>query len=323
MDKIDKILAQNNIPEDTKRMIGMLSKDGREALNSLWDKDSIFWKHAQRVEIASKFWANPEKYRNLFHYTSQQGMKSILNSHTFRIGSQYFMNDPEENIYVSKLAEDILKRNERATTQEIDDFHKDFRRVKLDTYIWSFTANDHSQALSRYGDFALEFENQKLQEELVNHFDSNVQNFSEYKVGNCYVFPLKVEYNETVQREYVGAVIHTWLSAYRNLPIDPYDMNEIINDCYKALGLFCMCFKNPLLRQEEEIRFVLLRKGNDNKLHPDTYIQDRPVLLFKFEPSLLNLIIYSKQVKDITKIKDFVVDKGYRNVSVMPTKLPY
>lgn len=70
MDEVDKILTQNNIPESTKKMIRMLSKDGREALNSMWDKDSIFWKHAQPVEIATRFIADPEKYKNLFHYTS-------------------------------------------------------------------------------------------------------------------------------------------------------------------------------------------------------------------------------------------------------------
>lgn len=320
MDEIDKILAQNNIPKSTKRMIGMLSKDGREALNSMWDKNSNFWKHAQPVEIATRFLADPEKYKKLFHYTSQQGMESILTSHTFRIGSQYFMNDPEENIYVSKLAEDILKKDERATTQEINDFHNDFRSVKLDTYIWSFTANDHSQALSRYGDFALEFENQKLQEKLVDYFDPNARDISELKT---YVFPLKVEYDKAVQSEYIKAVVHTWLSAYRNFSIDPDDMSEIINNSYYALNLFCMCFKTPLLRQEEEIRFVLLRKNNDNNLHPDAYIHDRPVLLFKFNCSIINTIIYSKQVKNINKIKDSLSVKGYQNVSFIPTKLPY
>lgn len=84
-----------------------------------------------------------------------------------------------------------------------------------------------------------------------------------------------------------------------------------------------MCFKNPLLRQEEEIRFVLLRKSNDNDLHPDTYIKDRPVLLFKFNASLIKSVIYSKQVKDIDKIKKFLVDKGFKNVPFIPTKLPY
>lgn len=323
MDKIDRILAENNIPEDTKRMIRLLSKEGREALNSMWDENSNFWKHAQPVKIATIFYADPKKYKNLFHYTNQLGMKGILDNHTFRIGSQYFMNDPEENIYVSKLAENILKKEENATDQEIEDFRSDFRSVKLDTYIWSFTANDHSQALLRYGDFALEFENQKLQEELSEYFNPNVEYISEFTEGNCYVFPLKVEYDEVVQREYVRSVVHTWLSAYRNYSIDPYDMDEIIKNCYQALNLFCMCFKNPLLRQEEEIRFVLLRVSNNNGLHPDTYIKDRPVLLFEFEPSLLNSIIYSKQVKDITKVKDFVVNKGFRNVSVIPTKLPY
>lgn len=323
MDEIDRILAQDSIPEDTKRMIGKLSKDGREALNSMWDKDSNFWKHAQPFEIATRFYADPKKYNNLFHYTDQSGMEGILTSRTFRIGSQYFMNDPEENIYVSKLAENILKEEENATDQEIDDFRCDFRSVKLDTYIWSFTANNHSQALLRYGDFALEFESKKLQEELSEYFNPNVQDISEFTTGNCYVFPLKVEYGKAVQREYIGAVVHTWLNAYRNLSIDPYDMNEIIKDCYYALNLFCMCFKNPLLRQEEEIRFVLLRRSNDNDLHPDIYIKDRPILLFKFDSSLLNTIIYSKQVKNITKIKDFIVAKGFGTTSVIPTKLPY
>lgn len=323
MDEIDKILMQKNIPESTKRMIKMLSKDGREALNSMWDKNSNFWKHAQPVEIATRFLADPKEYEKLFHYTSQQGMESILATHTFRIGSQYFMNDPEENHYVSKLAESILKEDEKATELEIDNFHSNFRSVRFDIYIWSFTANDHSQALSRYGDFALEFDNQELQEKLVDYFNPDVQDLTEFTLGNCYVFPLKVEYDKAIQREYVKAVVHTWLSAYRNLSIDPYDMSEIIEDCYYALSLFCMCFKNSLLRQEEEIRFVLLRKSNDNNLHPDTYIQDRPVLLFRFDSSLIKSIIYSKQVKDINKIKNYLMAKGFIDIPFVPTKLPY
>jgi hypothetical protein len=325
MDKIDEILAHNSIPEDIKITINSLSKDGREVLNSMYDKDSDFYKHAQLNNIIARFFADPKEYDKLYHYTNREGLKGILQSHTFYIGSQYFMNDPRENIYVSELAEKILKKEESASFQEINDFKNDFRRVKFDLYIWSFTANDHSQALLNYGDFALEFENQELQKKLSNYFNPNINDFSKFNHGNCYIFPLKVEYDRKIQEEYIGSVIHTWLGAYRNLEIDPNDMDEIINVCYCALNLFAMCFKDPNLRQEEEIRFVILKQDEDNKLHPDQYIGDnhKPVLLFEFQSDLLKKIIYSKKIKDAEKIKELLNTNDYKNTKVVSTDLPY
>ncbi len=323
MAKIDEILHLYQIPEDIRKMVNSLNKDGRDALNSMYDNKSDFWKHANLLEIASQFFAEPKKYKHLYHYTDTNGLKGILTSRTFRIGSQYYMNDPQENIYVLEFAKKILKGEEFASPEEIEYFYNDFRRLIFDIYIWSFTLNDHSQALANYGEYALEFDNEELQESLVKFFNPNVTGFDDYHNGNCFVFPLKVEYGQKVQKEYIKSVVHTWLAAYRNLKIDPYDMGYIIENCYHALSLFCMCFKNPLLRQEEEIRFIVIRKNDDNKLYPDTYINNRPILQFKFEQSLLHQIIYNKRVKNLKEVENLLMTNGYEKTLVNPTKLPY
>lgn len=322
MNKLEKILHDSSIPKNIKRMVNSLSSEGKEALNSMFDKESNFYTHAHPTNIAKRFWADPHDFPTLYHYTDINGLKGILSSKKVRIGSQYYMNDPEENIYTIDLARQYLVDN-NVSNEVVNFFIKDFTRLIFDAYIWSFTNNDHSESLLAYGDFAIEFDNQEVQEAMVEKINPGINSFEQMENGNSYIFPLRVEYNEEVQKEYISVIMSTYLKAYKNLKIDQPDMYEIMNNCYRALSIFALCFKNPLLYQEEEIRFVAVRKHNDNLLHPDKVINNKPYIIFPLDQSLIKKIIYSRNVKDISAIKNVLKINDFDASLLEKTKLPY
>jgi len=322
MDKLFEIMNNSTIPKKTRDMINRLSLEGKRALNSMYDEDSDFFKHAQPVKLADKFFADPKKYPVLYHYTDFNGLNGILSSKSFRIGSQYYMNDPNENIYVFKLAKEYLVNNNVAN-DEIDFFKNDYHREQFDPYIWSFTYNDHSEALLAYGDFALEFYNQELENNLVIQLNPGIDDFNQMCNGNSYVFPLKVEYNVKIQKEYIKSVMRTYLGAVRNLNIDPYDMYEVIKDCYAALNFFGLCFKNPILYQEEEIRFVVFRRNDNNTLCPNELVNGRPTVIFPFSLDLIKKIIYSRNIVKLNSVKKLLKSVDLDTTLLEKTKLPY
>ena len=158
---------------------------------------------------------------------------------------------------------------------------------------------------------------------MVEKINPGINSFEQMENGNSYIFPLRVEYNEEVQKEYISVIMSTYLKAYKNLKIDQPDMYEIMNNCYRALSIFALCFKNPLLYQEEEIRFVAVRKHNDNLLHPDKVINNKPYIIFPLDQSLIKKIIYSRNVKDISAIKNVLKINDFDASLLEKTKLPY
>lgn len=320
--KLNEILKNSAIPQSTKDMVNSLDSGGKYALNSMFDENSDFFIHANTEKIAHQFYAAPESSPFLYHYTDQSGLTGIISSKTVRIGSQYYMNDTEENIYVLNMAREYLIQN-NALEDEIKFFEQNYSQKQFDAYIWSFTKNPNSQALLTYGDFALKFKNQEIQEAMVETLNPNISSFEEMQNGNSYVFPLRVEYDQKIQKEYISSVMSIYLKACKNIHIDPYDMFAIIRNCHQALSLFALCFKNPILYQEEEIRFVAVRKSTDNNLHPDKIINGKPTIIFPFPPSLIKRIIFSRNVQNLKNIENLLILNEFPPTLLERTKLPY
>ncbi|WP_239747283.1 hypothetical protein [Mammaliicoccus sp. M-M46] len=88
-----------------------------------------------------------------------------------------------------------------------------------DVYVWSFSENDYSQALSNYGDVALGFDSQEIMEHLASYYSKGKKKtFDEYTV-DTYVFPVKVEYDYEVQSKYIGILALAWYVAHDNFEI--------------------------------------------------------------------------------------------------------
>lgn len=91
MKELAKMLKDPNVPESVKTTVQSMNNDGMQLLNDYYDKNSNFYQHAQPELIANEFYADPNKLKKLYHYTSYEAFERILSSSTFfnRINTLY------------------------------------------------------------------------------------------------------------------------------------------------------------------------------------------------------------------------------------------
>lgn len=323
MEKLNEIIRSGKLPEDTIQMINKLDDDGKKLLNDYSDENSDFFKSLSPRHIAEKFLADSSIAETLYHYTSYYSFKKIIDSNKFLIGSAYHMNDKGELKYIYSLLKKELT-NLHAPANLINYVEQMENTLNPDVYIWSFTKNPSSQALQTYGDVAIEFNNQDIQEELATYCANGAKTLDEFTDGSAYVFPLTVVYEEKVHKEYISVIAKAWITALRNYDIDPIDMEQISGDILQAFIFFSMIFKNPLLYQEEEIRFIVFNINKDNGINPDDYIGDKPVKSFRFSLDIIQKIILSHKLKDeIENTENYLRERNYSKTQVELTKMLY
>ena len=54
-----------------------MNKDGMQLLNDYYDENSNFYQRAQPELIANKFYADPSKIKNLYHYTTYEAFEKF------------------------------------------------------------------------------------------------------------------------------------------------------------------------------------------------------------------------------------------------------
>lgn len=323
MKELEKILEDPKVSEDVKRIVQSMNKDGLQLLNDYYDEKSNFYQRAKPELIANEFYADPNKLKKIYHYTTYEAFEKILSSSTFLIGSIHYMNDNKEIKYVYEL----MKKELKSLGAPNDIIHKLEELNTIlpdDVYVWSFSENDYSQALSNYGDIALGFDSQEVMEHLASYYSKGKKTLDEYTVGNAYVFPLKVEYNYGVQSKYITTLAHAWLVAHDNLKNDPDDMEVIIGSIVQALHFFSLLFKNPYLRQEEEIRYIIFNINEDNLLNPELYMNNKPFTSCKITNEILKeVIINPNSEKNLEEVENSLNKQGFTNALVNLSKLPY
>ncbi len=323
MKELEKILKDPKVSKDVKRIVQSMNKDGLQLLNDYYDEKSNFYQRAKPELIANEFYADPNKLKKLYHYTTYEAFEKILSSSTFLIGSIHYMNDDKEVKYVYELMKKGLQLLE-APNDIILKLEELNTILPNDVYVWSFSENDYSQALSNYGDIALGFDSQEIMEHLASYYSKGKKTLDEYTVGNAYVFPLRVEYSHEVQSEYIRTLAQAWLIAHDNLKYDPYDMGVIIDDIVQALHFFSLLFKNPYLRQEEEIRYIIFNINEDNLLKPEMYMNSKPFTTCRFTYEMLKeVIINPKSQKKLDEVSTMLNREGFTRTSVNMSKLPY
>ncbi|WP_210128617.1 MULTISPECIES: hypothetical protein [unclassified Staphylococcus] len=323
MKELEKMLEDPKVSEDVKRTVQSMSKEGMQLLNDYCDVNSNFYQRVQPELIANEFYANPQKIKNLYHYTTYEAFEKILSSSTFLIGSIHYMNDDKEIKYVYELMKEELKLL-GAPNDIILKLEELNTILPNDVYVWSFSENDYSQALSNYGDIALGFDSQGVMEQLASYYSKGKKTLDEYTVGNAYVFPVKVEYDYEVQSKYIKALAHAWLVAHDNFKYDPDDMEEIIGSVVQALHFFSLLFKNPYLRQEEEIRYIIFNINEDNLLNPELYMNNKPFASCKITNEILKeVIINPNSEKNLEEVENSLNKQGFTNALVNLSKLPY
>lgn len=318
---IDDLLT-DDIPQKTIDMIKSLPDYGKKVILDCYNENSEFFMHCCPKIICNKFLFKGSK---LYHYTDQRGLKGIIKSHEIRLNNIFMMNDNEEIQYTLKLCIEWLKNQGfKHMILDFKDFFNSFSN--FNAYIMSFSENDTSQALQNYGDYALSFKNKDIQKMLVT--GSIPQQKRKEKCSfsdlNAFSFPLKVVYNKKTQMEYISNVMNAWVSSFKCIRYDLNDMLEIMTYCVKAIFLFSLCFKNPILYQEEEIRFVTLFFDNQGKLKINYNTDGKNYVSFPFQTEILKSVVLSRKAKLTSNdVNRLLKNNQFNNTEVKITKLPY
>ena len=311
MNALQEILNSGEVSEKTRKMVESLERTGKLALEAYYDETSDFYQHAKSELIADRFSLNisSEKDIFLYHYTSISSFEKILRSGNFLMTSIYYENDPKEMRYTCDLV--CVALEEMGAGIEIREiFKKLFQTPIFDSYVWSFSLNAASQALQNYGEIALGFDAQSLGDDLSKQFE--IKDYEATANDQGFVMLLKVEYDRDIQMEYIRPIAREWWYAYQNIDKDPDDMGNLIQICLGVTAILSICFKQPILRQEEEVRFVVMHAIEDNKLHPDNYMNEKPVISAKIAPALLNKVIVTHKAKERqNEVKQILEEKWF------------
>ncbi|MCT3188247.1 MULTISPECIES: hypothetical protein [Limosilactobacillus] len=327
---LDEILNSTKFPDEVTRnqvfeTVNSLDEDGKEALLAYQDESSEFFQNAQPELLAKRFLAEPNKYPQLFHYTTSSSLKSILETKTFLAGSISEMNDSEEIKHTYDLCVSILN-SLGASENEIHEFAIQFvfTMIHFDTYLWCFTGNGDSMAMGRYGDTVLKFDNQDIQNVVSNEFTP--LNFANgyLKSGDAFVFPLVVNYNQKFQRQYLLPIVKVVLACIKNMNVDLKDMNEILQNSMHSLYLLSLCFKRPEIWEEREIRFVILRLVKDGKTQEDIVLKNKHKIKIGLDESILKQVILDRNwTNKMSKMREILNKYGFVSTDLRLTKIPY
>lgn len=197
-------LLTSEVPEDTKKMIRSLNKDAQELLIQMVSKGSDYDRYIRIENVLKKYVLDTSMNQELYHYTSITNLKKILHSKQWLIKRYNYMNDPSEMKWALKMANSMLNQNE--DIQLIKSFNDMFRANPFnDLYIWSFSLNNHNQAL--FGNYshgedgiAIKFKAQEVQNTLATTYAHGKQDPNKFQFGDSFVGACKVEYDIDIQK---------------------------------------------------------------------------------------------------------------------------
>lgn len=240
------------------------------------------------------------------------------------------MNDPEEFSYTCSLAVNELEKI-GANHQEILAFKKCIGSNPFnDVYIWSFTKNGESQAL--FGNYSgksnngvsLKFDAKEIQIQLSSHFSHGKNKPNDFAKGDAYVFPVNIVYDQSLQLSFIQPITQEWLKSFRSRSSDPTDMQKIILQCVKMLVFLGMCFKNPLLYQEEEVRFLIINIGSGKQYQPELEINRVPFVKCELLPTNLKAVVVQTGSEiDQKELTALLENYGFSDTESVKSMLPY
>lgn len=138
------------------------------------------------------------------------------------------------------------------------------------------------------------------------------------------MFPLRVNYDQKYQLDYLFPIVKVALACIQNMKIDPFDMKKILKDSMAALYLLSLCFKRYEIREENEVRFLILRVVTDGTTQEDLSFNHRRMVKVGIDDKFLRSIIINRNWDGKEKIlSDMVRKYGFINTEIKKTTIPY
>lgn len=320
---LKKLFQYCKIPKRTQRAIAVVGLDPHSLKENvrLFKKDPRTYKYLSPLSYMYRFSYDVTDRHTLYHYLPSKDLKSIIDSQTFLVGEQINMNDPEEGKYTWDLALERLKKL-KAAPKVISAFNKlKSMTVYSHIFIWSFTRNGAASGMEKYGDVAFGVDSMKIDLDLKKRM------VNDYPFSYCVV---KVCYTRQVQNEYINGLMRIFKQAVEdnNVVLEVY--------IYTVLAFYSVVFKNPILSDEKEIRYIILEFKTTDQIKSN-FIYETLNRKLKFmapiTPQNLKVIIVNHMMRfyseydtiadEINDMKNFLKKRGFNNTKVKKTKRPY
>lgn len=193
--------------------------------------------------------------KNLFHYTSTNGLIGIISNKTIWATHTEFLNDKKEIIQAinqTKNAIENIRRKESFTSEEkmlLDEMHSRVGSAARRIYVCSFSELADSLPQWRaYGDsgvcYAIGFPSCHLQ---------NVAEEQSFKLVKCI-------YDHSLQYRICSEIVWYYITEFRNAFSANSDYEKLINDIvwkfYQNIARIGGVMKHPAFKEEQEWRII-------------------------------------------------------------------
>jgi hypothetical protein len=200
----------------------------------------------------------------LYHYTSQQGLISILTSHAMWATDIRFLNDASEYNYGERIIKNVISRRRKGRRGETKKFFEEFdASVDLfpETHFFVMSLTEVGDLLSQWrgytpngNGFSLGFGVEKLRTVLEQR--------GEFSLVKCIYEP---DEQEKWVNQAIDDVLEEW--NQRDEPTPKRRDNKVQIRIYPPTLLRILCtflapvFKNATFKEEKEWRFILTRNN--------------------------------------------------------------
>ena len=275
---------------------------------------------------------------SIYHYTSVNGLKSILENKTLWLSEISFMNDESEIKYTFNLVCYYLDSVKKYSTEFKNSIKKWLdilvntysKEVKYGYYVMSFSLNSDSLPIWTYytknpnsAGFNVEFDKDNIIEVVKNH---------SMMFGCIHGLVL---YNKTRQKKAIKKVLDKYYEIYLKSPDEEAlnaPKNASILEAVNDLLLLSLFFKSSYFKNEEEYRIVIRTLQFKEKQFININFRISNGILtpflevsFKDKPEIIKGVTISPTQKSPLVergLSDFLIAKKYKDVNISKSKIP-
>ena len=221
---------------------------------------------------------------NLYHYTDLNAVHSILNSHTIRMTDIRFLNDKTEYLkgleILQEASQEIFLQSSKYDEEfanVADEWLKlafkdlsDFENASEMFYVASFSRSPDTLSQWRsYGMFAIEFDEQKLEERartLRLEKTKKTGKFAKMEFIECLYVHHECDAIEEASKLLHSKIFSMMLEWWQ--PNVPIEINQhLYPDLKEVLSMLATTFKHASFSEEEEVRLVISDEIVSDKIH--------------------------------------------------------
>ncbi len=325
--KLKEIFEYCKIPRRAQRAIAEvgLNPESLESNYRSFKADPERYKCLSPLSYQYRFAYDVTDRHLLYHYLPDQDLKKIVDSRTFLVGEQCNMNDQNEGKYTFNIAREELRKM-HASDKVLKAFDEIIKtKIYSHIFIWSFLKNSAAAGMEKYGDTAIGLDSMQI--------DLNLRARFREDPGVSHYLVLKVCYNKQDQHNYIRNLMQFFIEAVNNKDA----IKRLVEESYvlNVLIFYSLVFKPPVLSNEKEIRFVIL-KALDNKKSKFISLTENnkfkylaPITPDNLKEIIVNHMTESKEYGavdipiKIEELKTYLTKCGFDSTEIKKTLRPY